>query len=303
MFNHLEEKLSMTTIPLIAESFCTNGEPFPFKFEVIPAKKRRDTAEVHRHSIYEIMLFEKGGGHHLIDFENIPITDYTMHFISPGQVHQLDRDPDSSGWVILFSDEFFYFNQHNKDLLFELPFFHHKTSRPVLNLTKEHFEEIQTLFFTLQEEFHSNRKYRLNLLQSYIHILLLRGKELFEGKQDIAPRNDNAYARIIYNFKNLIEKHFLKLHQVNDYAAILNITPNHLNGVCKTVLGKNASELIKDRIALEAKRLLIFSGMNIKEISFALNFEDPSLFTRFFKNQNGTTPYDFQRQTRVMYQY
>ena len=80
-----------------------------------------------------------------------------------------------------------------------------------------------------------------------------------------------------------------------EYAAMLYVTPNHLNALCNDLLGKAAGEVIRDRVLLEAKRLLVNADINISEIAFQLDFKDNSYFTRFFKKYTGTTPEDFRR--------
>jgi AraC-like DNA-binding protein len=65
--------------------------------------------------------------------------------------------------------------------------------------------------------------------------------------------------------------------------------------VVKDVLGKTAGDIIRDRIAVEAKRLLTNAEMDVKEIAYDLNFEDPSYFTRFFRKNVGTTPEQFRK--------
>ena len=75
---------------------------------------------------------------------------------------------------------------------------------------------------------------------------------------------------------------------------MLYITPNHLNACCKEVLGIPAGEVIRNRIVLEAKRLLVNLQLSISEIAYTLNFEDNSYFTKFFKKYAGVTPEEFR---------
>ncbi len=62
-----------------------------------------------------------------------------------------------------------------------------------------------------------------------------------------------------------------------------------------------ASEIIIDRLILEAKRLLIYSDLNNKEVAYELNYEDPSYFARIFRRKTGLTPSAFRKQTRERY--
>src|SRR5580765_4789425 len=103
---------------------------FPFKFETLVHRNAYDATELHRHNYYEVFIFEKGGGSHLLDFSEIPIEDSSVHFLTPGMVHCVRRALKSNGYVMMFTDEFYYFNSENKNLLFELPFFHNNSNHP-----------------------------------------------------------------------------------------------------------------------------------------------------------------------------
>ena len=101
---------------------------------------------------------------------------------------------------------------------------------------------------------------------------------------------------LLRNFRKLIDQHYLSIRLPKEYADLLYVTPNHLNALCHDLLGKTAGELIRDRILLEAKRLLTNANMTIAEISYTLNFQDNSYFNRFFKKYAGVTPDEFRKQ-------
>ncbi|HHG86644.1 MAG TPA: helix-turn-helix domain-containing protein, partial [Bacteroidetes bacterium] len=102
--------------------------------------------------------------------------------------------------------------------------------------------------------------------------------------------------QVFLNFRISLEEQFMHLHQVKDYASLLAITEKHLNELCKKSTGKTASELIYDRIVLEAKRLLMHSSMNNKEVAYQLSFDDPSHFSKFFKRKVGISPSGFRKK-------
>lgn len=194
---------------------------------------------------------------------------------------------------MMFTDEFYYFNSENKNLLFELPFFHNNSVHPAFNPEKEDFDDLCKLAVDIRSIYASEHQYKLNLLQSYIHIFLLRCLQSFERNFSAEVITDQISVSMLQKFKKLLEKHFINHHQVKDYAEMMNITPNHLNNICKQTAGKTASEMIQERLILEAKRLLVYSLKSAKEISFELNFDSPSHFNKFFKNKTGETPAGF----------
>jgi AraC family transcriptional activator of pobA len=267
---------------------------FPFKFETLEHRNNYDSSELHRHDYYEVFLFTHGSGSHVLDFSEIPIEDNSIHFLTPGMVHCVQRGLKSDGYVMMFTDDFYYFNAESKNLLFELPFFHNNSPQTAFTLQAGEFSELSRLAEDIRDIYHSNHPYRLNILQSYLHIFLLRCRYAAESTHVTMPK-DHGTSSLLHKFKKLLEKDFLKYHQVKYYASVMNITPNHLNNICKQNAGKTASDLIQERLILEAKRLLIYSMKSAKEISFELNFDSPSHFNKFFKNKTTETPAGFVR--------
>jgi AraC-like DNA-binding protein len=104
---------------------------------------------------------------------------------------------------------------------------------------------------------------------------------------------------LLRTFRRLIDQHYLSIKLPKAYADLLYITPNHLNALCQDLLGKTAGELIRDRVLLEAKRLLTNAGATVTEIAYQLNFQDNSYFNRFFKKYVGVTPDEFRKTLMI----
>jgi len=130
------------------------------------------------------------------------------------------------------------------------------------------------------------------MLQLFISVGRLNGG-------DAQPQTGVYNHTLLKNFKKLIEDNFTKLKLPKEYAELLYVTPNHLNALCNDVLGISAGELIRNRVVLEAKRLLVNFSLNITEISYRLNFADNSYFTKFFKKQTGLTPEAFRKNILI----
>ena len=84
--------------------------------------------------------------------------------------------------------------------------------------------------------------------------------------------------------------HFKQKHSASDYAALLNITPNALAKAVKTHFNKTPTELITERIIVEAKRELYMTSKPVKAIAFHLGYADEFYFSRFFKANTGVSP-------------
>jgi AraC family transcriptional activator of pobA len=103
-----------------------------------------------------------------------------------------------------------------------------------------------------------------------------------------------AAGDVVERYVNLVQRRFARRHRVADYAASLRITPGHLNALCRQRLRASASTLIRERIALEARRLLLYSDLTATQIAERLGFDDPAYFARFFRREVGTTPSAFR---------
>ena len=107
-------------------------------------------------------------------------------------------------------------------------------------------------------------------IQAILFMLLKQIQNLFSDK--IINQNLKHQIVIFKQFKSLAEQNFNKNLALTDYANQMNITAHHLNSIIKSVCNKTASDIIKERILLEAKQLLQFSDDTISEITYKLGF-------------------------------
>ena len=112
-------------------------------------------------------------------------------------------------------------------------------------------------------------------------------------KTHLGNNHNQTYVRILRQFEDLIEDNFRSEKLVKQYAFKLNITEKHLNRVTKSCIGKTSTQLISERIILEAKRMLFYSKLNVSQIGEALGYFDNFYFVRFFKKNVGITPLAF----------
>ena len=260
------------------------------------------TEQPHRHAYYEICIFVNGAGSHMIDFKSFDIKSHSIHFLTPGQVHRISRKENYHGFLLVFSRDFYSIGIQDEDLLMTLPFFNNNTSEPILNLDEEEFAEALDIIEHLRRDYKRDNEIREDVLRSYLHIFLLKCRYFFNKKYlDKDTINDPAFLKV-NKFRELVEKNFREIHLVKEYAHLLHESPAHLNKVVKSITGENASEFIIKRIVLEAKRLLIYTDLSNKEISFNINYDDPSYFSRLFRKKVGTSPSEFRNQMKQKYQ-
>jgi len=251
---------------------------------------------------FEVLLFNESGGIHELDFTPYPIQKNSLHFISPEQVHVLRREKHVTGYVLSFTRDFFIEETIGSDFIDKVPFFNNPYAPPVAGINEAGLQkQLDEIISKIQHEYDSSHDDKTELLLPYLTIFLVIAKRIHalekSSGQVSVVRSENTI-----QFKKLVEKNFRKHKSVADYAGMLNITSGHLNDTVQKDTGKTASEMIHERIVLEAKRLLYHSPKSVKEIAYELQYDDPSYFARFFKNQTQLTPEQFRKHIREKYQ-
>lgn len=269
-----------------------------FGFDIIDvlgsSSNSYDSTDPHRHTFFELFFFKSGKGTHEIDFNHYPVEANSVHFVSPGQIHHLGLK-NAKGHVLCFAEDFI--SLKSKSSFVEEFRFYGPGSHPCLKLSKALGEEIGALIDSANRDMKSSRELHPELLQGYMHIILLKIRSFFlEQEKNKKPALYGKEQKIT-RFKKLVSEQYLLQRSASDYACQLHVSPNYLNALCKKHEGKTATQLILDRVLLESKRLLYATDMNVKEISFYLKFEDVSYFNRFFKKQSGLTPVQYRRQS------
>ena len=273
-----------------------------FKILPLEVKANYDSSVAHRHNYYEIFLFTNGGGIHDIDFKSFEIESQNLHFVSPGQVHLVDRDLNSHGYVIMFSREFYHLNSGNTEMLIDLPFLSYNTDRPILKLNEGEYSNCLAVVKKINEEYFKKGAYMDEAIRLYLNILLIECKRMYYQKvpQQVTSETTSSGIRIVREFKILLEENFRLLHKVSEYADLLYVTPKYLSEILKNVTGRTAADIIQERIILEAKRLFTHSELSAKEIAYFLSFDDPSHFSKFFKTNTGISPNEFRQSINVI---
>lgn len=247
----------------------------------------------HRHDFYHLVFFTAGAGRQQLDFNSFEIKPGLIYFMIPGQVHHWRFDAEPEGYIINFSSSYFSAFLLHADYLSRFAFFHADASRQVMELP----EEMQQKASAILEEILAAGGPETPVDDDLVKVLLLRlFMEISLGLPAAQDRERLGYNHtLIGNFKELIEQNYKQLKLPKQYAALLYITPNHLNAVCNDFLGTSAGALIRQRVLLEAKRLLVVPDLRISEIANELEFADQSYFIKFFKKYEGQTPDKFRK--------
>jgi AraC-like DNA-binding protein len=259
----------------------------------------RHIEKPHRHDFYAAVLFTRGKGIHEIDFQKYDVSEGSLFFLSPGQIHSWELSEDIDGYIFFCSQEFYEMHYVNQKLR-NFPFFGSVSFPRKLQLDIDELEKINRLFQELGEEFHSQNLMKEGLSLSLMSQIFINAVRLFSKDHDIhASSASLSYFKHYHDFENLIEQYFSSQKSISYYASLLGITPKHLNRITQSVVQKTATDIITERVVLEAKRMLMYLDESLVEIAFRLGYEEYSYFVRVFRKSSGMTPTQFMRKYKV----
>jgi len=246
--------------------------------------------------MYHIFLF-KGNGKIIVDFTEYKFNGRTVFFSSPFQNIQIISDDNIEVHLIDFHSDFYCIEFHKNEVACNGLLFNNIYLFPHFTLNEEIYQEILHYFSKIKEvDYHEN--FSGSVLQSYLQLILaissreknklLPDKELI--KDDLNP---------LKSFQNLVEKHFLSHKNLSFYADLLHVTSNSLSKKIKSKFNKTPSQIIQQRVILEAKKQIHLTRKSIKEIALELNFTDEFHFSKYFKKYTGVSPTQFRKETGI----
>ena len=252
----------------------------------------------HRHDFFHIVWVDRGTGLHIIDEVKYEVRPGTLFFMAPGQIHDFSLSDDAEGYTISFSSEFFALQLQDKNMLTQIPVYDHDHRVHAVYTEGRPAQEIRRTLERLREEY-ENEGYRAqDVIRSYLFILLVQASRVAVPTMgmEVGSRAQLLFRR----FKALLDEHFATVQQPEDYARLLRCTERALNDAARRCAGNTTAQLIRDRVILEAKRLLAHSGVQVAQVASELGFDDPAYFSRCFKKHTGRTPLEFRQSLARM---
>ena len=129
-----------------------------------------------------------------------------------------------------------------------------------------------------------------------INVTRLKSEQLPDSKEMKA----DGEPFVLQKLKDAIEEHYKTKHSASDYADMLHVSPKALGKIAKNYFNKTLTDLIAERIIIEAKRELYLTKKPVKEIAANLGYQDEYYFSRFFKNQIGISPSEFKERNTTL---
>lgn len=233
--------------------------------------------------------------------KSIHLEGYNLFFGKPHIPYSwIVESPEHNTYSCIFSEDFFNGIERLKSLQ-ESPLLK-IGGTPVYTLTEKSYLFVKAIFEKMIEEQSLHYQYKQELIRNYINLIVHEAHKSQPLNKYL--KSMNASSRIADVFMELLNKQFpiscmgqhIKLKTPKNFAQHLNIHVNHLNRSVKEVTGKTTKEHITEKIAIEAKLLLLHTDWNVAEIAHSLGFEYPTYFNNFFKRVMGCTPNSLRRK-------
>ncbi|TFF37258.1 helix-turn-helix domain-containing protein [Mucilaginibacter psychrotolerans] len=230
-----------------------------------------------------------------VDFSIYETDGPALFFISPNQVLSIQELCSGSGHFIFYNRDFYCVQIHDEEVACDGLLFNNINNMPMTAVPGHEAAFIDHLFLQIAHEFALKDSSQEEMLRTYLKQLLIKSTRLWKQQHLGGVLTDqNNDPDTFRRFSQLVDAHYKEKHTVADYADLLLIAPKTLTHKFKRMNLPQPNEVIKNRIILEAKRLLVHTAMSAKEIAYELGYDDPAYFSRLFLIKTGESPSGFK---------
>ena len=233
-------------------------------------------------------------GQQLLDFD-----EGILGFMSPNQLLSMETKAEVkySGWILLIHPDFFWNTSLAKNIK-QYDFFDYATNE-ALHLSEKEETMIVNILKFIELEYHSNiDKFSDNVIVAQLE-LLFSYSERFYNRQFLTRKKVNH--QILTRLEEILNEYFFSenvadkgLPTVQHISKKLNVSPNYLSGLLKTLTGKTTQQLLQDKLIEKAKEKLSTTELTVNEIAYELGFEHAQSFSKLFKTKTEMTPLEFR---------
>lgn len=247
--------------------------------------------------VYILISIKQGKGHCFVDNEYVPLQAGTFLFINPFCYLHLENTLYLQGVTILFTEEFLCRTHLQEQLLYKA---NYSTSRrPFFQLANNEIENnyLQTQVSMFGWEYRLGRDplLKVDLLHNILLGIILYMHKLQLERENMQMDIVEPFAKNqVVQFIQLLNKHFKEQSALQFYADQMNLSQDQLSQVCKKGIGWTPKAIMQEKLLREAKRLLLFDSMSVKEISYELGFTEPTNFVKFFQQHTNLSPKNFR---------
>jgi len=198
--------------------------------------------------------------------------------------------------LLRFSRSFYCILDHDTEVGCKGVLFFGASQLPIIKIPAAELEKYELLWKMFRIEMESNDSLQIEMLQMMLKRYLILSTRIYKTQKKYPTEKKDA--DIIREFNFLVEQHFKTKRKVKEYADLLYKSPKTLANLFAKMGTKTPLQFIQHRVMLEAKKLLTYSNLPIKEIAYEVGFEDIQSFSRFFKNHEGHSPSEYKKEAQ-----
>ena len=251
----------------------------------------------HRHSnLFQFLIVARGGGRIRIDATAHPIDSPLVVGIPPGVIHGFEFEPNIEGWVISVAESYASEIAGCAPSLIAL---NDVLEPSILPLTRSALAAHRLIerCREIDQEFRWSALGRVAAISANLQLLFLGIARLRHEHEETAVSAGEDTA-LFARFRALVESWYREHRPLSDFTKSLGVTEKRLAQACHRAVDHTPLEVIHDRLAIEAKRSLVYTSMSVSEVAYSLGFQDPAYFSRFFTRVAGIAPRAFLAQAK-----
>lgn len=270
----------------------TNPQNGNLAFKILNFEDNNHFDHIQRNNYYSLIWVKKGNGKLKADFSEYDFQDNSLLAFSPYQPFMICTQEAIQGIAIHFHPDFYCIHMHQKEVSCNGVLFNNIYQPPYTHIDAVAAATFDIIINQMTTEMKQQDLAQYELLVSYLKIILITASRLKteQLQQETTPEPHVKEPIILQNLKDAIESHFKTKHSPSHYADYLNISPKALARITKTYFNKTLTDLIAERIIIEAKRELYLTNKAVKEIAYELGYDDEHYFSRFFKTNADVSP-------------
>lgn len=258
-------------------------------------KEQMDAINGPDYKQYIKILYLPAGYRIRVDFACYDTRQSTLFFISPNQYLQIEEAGEENGYFIFYNRDFYCIQIHDQEVACDGLLFNNIRNMPKVEASEDELAFLGALFREMIQEFQLNDSSLEEMVRTYLKQLLIRATRSWKRQHlDNEVTGQQSDLEFFRRFTRLVDEHYKSRHTVADYADLLCMAPKTITHKFNRLRLPRPNEVIKNRIILEAKRLLVHTPLTAKEIAYDLGYHDPAYFSRIFQTKTGESPSGFR---------
>jgi AraC family transcriptional activator of pobA len=247
---------------------------------------------------FKLVFICRGTGELYLDDKAHRLREGCIIWILPGSTLRMEPNGEAQGYCIDLGTSLQQAIQFAPELVYRSHFIQFLSKSGSFLLGHEAALEASRMIEKMRQVMAGAQLFKREILERYLKIFFF---DLFRQFGSTSEQQGSVnHSDVVQRFLELLEKNFVTKKSVTDYASLLFLSPNYLNSIIKKVTGYPASYHIKQRIALEAKRLGAYTDLCMKQVAYGLGFDDIPHFSKYFKSATGMNFTDFKQEKYLL---